>query len=688
MSIDYADRLLITYAANMARRLDYPSSEARKLLKEAGMGDAFRHVRECEATSRFIEFVSEARLSRVTWEKFREAMDELSQAVANVPPDLLARRVHHLGELLGLAREDVLILEFWLFAGESYGIQRLLEFVAHDGWRRPGSHSVHVTNCHVPFALGMGVETFRQRLSMDAPLVRAGLIAQTDGGSCSLVDRLNNLKWNIDKNTDVRELLLGKAHLPELPWSDFDHLGRNRDDVETILRGALERGARGVNILVHGPSGTGKTTFCQTLAAQVGASLFGVGEADQRGLEPSRAERLAELRLTQNLLADGRRSVLLMDEMEDVLTSNFMPLWLFGRSRKRSHGTSKVYLNRLLERTPVPTLWVTTEAGDIDPSILRRMVFALEIRLSPPRIRAGIWSRQLARHGIEVNVAQARSLAEEFDATPGVAEGAAAAGELGGGGFELVRRSVKSLSRVLNCDRPRVRGSVDFDLSLMNADINLAALADRLVSSGARQFSLCLQGPPGTGKSAFVRYLAERMELEILHRRASDLLDRYVGSTERNIANAFAEARENEAFMVFDEADSLLADRRGARRSWEVTQVNEMLTWMESHPLPFACTTNYAEWLDSATLRRFVFKVTLGYLSPKMAAAAFRTWFAMRPPPGLGALAALTPGDFDVVRRKAALLGQLDDAQALLAMLRSECDVKPGRKIVVGFATG
>jgi transitional endoplasmic reticulum ATPase len=36
--------------------------------------------------------------------------------------------------------------------------------------------------------------------------------------------------------------------------------------------------------------------------------------------------------------------------------------------------------------------------------------------------------------------------------------------------------------------------------------------------------------------------------------------------------------------LVIDEADSLLSDRRGAVRSWEVTQVNEMLTWMEKPP--------------------------------------------------------------------------------------------------------
>ena len=52
--------------------------------------------------------------------------------------------------------------------------------------------------------------------------------------------------------------------------------------------------------------------------------------------------------------------------------------------------------------------------------------------------------------------------------------------------------------------------------------------------------------------------------------------------------------------------------------------MNEMLTWMESHPLPFACTTNFGEHLDPATLRRFVFKVRLDYLTPAQVEEAFR----------------------------------------------------------------
>lgn len=52
----------------------------------------------------------------------------------------------------------------------------------------------------------------------------------------------------------------------------------------------------------------------------------------------------------------------------------------------------------------------------------------------------------------------------------------------------------------------------------------------------------------------------------------------YVGETEQNIAKAFKEAKDKKALLIFDEADSFLQSRTNAQRSWEITQVNEMLT--------------------------------------------------------------------------------------------------------------
>ena len=86
------------------------------------------------------------------------------------------------------------------------------------------------------------------------------------------------------------------------------------------------------------------------------------------------------------------------------------------------------------------------------------------------------------------------------------------------------------------------------------------------------------------------------------------------------------------AFLILDEADLLLRDRGAARHSWEITQVNEMLTQMERHPYPFACTTNAPDLMDHATARRFIFKVRFLPMTGEQIAAAFRRAFGMACP--------------------------------------------------------
>ena len=157
----------------------------------------------------------------------------------------------------------------------------------------------------------------------------------------------------------------------------------------------------------------------------------------------------------------------------------------------------------------------------------------------------------------------------------------------------------------------------------------------------------------------------------MIEKRASDLLSMFVGESEKAIAQAFQEAADRRAVLILDEADSFLRDRAGAQRSWEVTQVNEMLTWMERHPRPFVCTTNLMDSLDPATLRRFVFKVKFLPMTTAQARAAFGRSFGVEAPKGLDRLDNLTPGDFAVVARKARVLAERDVA-ALFAMLGDE----------------
>jgi len=174
------------------------------------------------------------------------------------------------------------------------------------------------------------------------------------------------------------------------------------------------------------------------------------------------------------------------------------------------------------------------------------------------------------------------------------------------------------------------------------------------------------------------------MGLPVLQKRASDLIGPYVGQTEQQIAAAFAEARDDGAFLIFDEADSFLSSREHAQRSWEVSQVNEMLTWMESHPLPFACTTNLPDRLDAASLRRFTFRVAFLPLTAAQRQAAFRTFFGEDAPIDITALDGLTAGDFALVARRARVMG-ITHPDPLIEELRREHLAKPGAKAAVGF---
>lgn len=148
----------------------------------------------------------------------------------------------------------------------------------------------------------------------------------------------------------------------------------------------------------------------------------------------------------------------------------------------------------------------------------------------------------------------------------------------------------------------------------------------------------------------------------------------------------FQQARDEEKLLILDEADSLLSERSGAQRSWEVSQVNEMLTWMEDHPLPFICTTNLMDALDQASLRRFTFKIQFDYLTKEQVLRAFRHFFSQELPVGIDTLSHVTPGDFVTVRRKSNILSHLEDPVRLTKMLEQEQQVKSVARSMIGFA--
>jgi transitional endoplasmic reticulum ATPase len=521
-------------------------------------------------------------------------------------------------------------------------------------------------------------------LAPGGELVASGLLQVRDQSATlagydarySIPSRVNAcLERSFGSFDEMRNALLGDPLVSLVTMEDYDHVTADRDLIAAVLKGAVDSGASGVNILLYGPPGSGKTELAKVAALAAGADLFATGEAVGGDGESDRSERLADITFSQRLLGSQKRTALLFDEMEDVAVH------LIKR------GGSKVYLNRLLETNPIPIIWTSNELQHIDPALLRRMTLAVELKRPPAVQRQRILERLATRMDFTLSSTDAEALARRLDATPAIYENALKAAKLAGGGAEAIERAALGIVRAVSGTVARKSGVIpDFDPLLVCSEQDLAGLADRLVAAQARAFSICLSGPPGTGKSAFARHLSRRLGLELIQKRASDILGPYLGETERQIAGAFEESREANAMLVFDEADSLLLDRRDATRSWEITQVNEMLTWMEDHPLPVCFTTNYMERVDTASLRRFTFQIVLSYLDKPGLRRAWQVFFGSdRIPPDAAGIANLTPGDFAKARKQAEVLGILDNPTRLAEIMAEISRSKPDARGGLGF---
>ncbi|WP_395665989.1 AAA family ATPase [Methylocella sp.] len=516
------------------------------------------------------------------------------------------------------------------------------------------------------------------RLAPDARLRTTGLFhLDPQHGSLDPHPRLLSLmRQGVWPEADFHSQILGSIGIDTLPWESFEHLGQEAEVAASLLGAALSGRETGINVLLYGAPGTGKTSFAAALAARVGARLGSVAETDEGGDEPARCQRLAKLRLAHTLAAPGK-TLLLFDEAEDLFN---------GRLES---SNSRVFIHRLLERMATPVIWTANNIDVLGPAVLRRMTMCIELKLPGQTTRARLWRRMGEAEGVMLPEADAMRLARLVPAAPAVASTALRATRLAGGDVETARLIVEGVARAVHgggLPAPEPQLDALYDPDLVNADCDLAALTTSLLRPGAsRAVSFLLCGPPGAGKSAWARHLAAQMGLPVLHKRASDLLDRHVGGTEHNIAAAFAEARETRAFLVFDEADSLLQERAGAVRSWEITQVNEMLTWMEQHASPFACTTNLADRLDQASLRRFMVKIRFDFMTKAQAQLAFLRCFGLDAPDGLDELDTLTPADFSLVRRRAALTGEEPDPTTLSRLLADECAGRTARPSGMGF---
>lgn len=207
------------------------------------------------------------------------------------------------------------------------------------------------------------------------------------------------------------------------------------------------------------------------------------------------------------------------------------------------------------------------------------------------------------------------------------------------------------------------------------------------------RMNVLLSGAPGTGKTEFVKYLGSELQSKIVVKMGSDLLNMYVGGTEQNIRRAFEEAEAENAILFLDEIDGLVQSRERSVRSWEVSQVNELLHRMENFNGVMIGATNFAANLDAAILRRFTFKLEFDYLDDAgkklFFERMFRTTLTREEERELAAIPMLAPGDFRTVRQGFFYLGSQVGNRDYLDALAHESEVKNANRFApktpIGF---
>ena len=220
-----------------------------------------------------------------------------------------------------------------------------------------------------------------------------------------------------------------------------------------------------------------------------------------------------------------------------------------------------------------------------------------------------------------------------------------------------------------------------YSLQWVNCDSDLAAISAGLITRP--QGRICCYGAPGTGKSAWAQWIAEQAGLPVSLCKGSDLLDKYVGGTEENIAAAFRRADTLGEALIIDEADSFLFARQGAERSWERSMVNEMLTQIEQFDGLLVISTNLMDELDPAVLRRFDLKLKFDWLTAEQASALAAEHLLLLHLPPLDAaqqarlqqFTSLAPGDFAAIARRHRFAPFTNAAEWLQALME-ECQLK------------
>lgn len=488
-----------------------------------------------------------------------------------------------------------------------------------------------------------------------------------------------NIHWRLLKRFEVRESTGAVGRLQ----------AEDAQVVKALLQSETEQ-STAINVLLYGAASVDKKGVVLKLLDDNNLSGWVLNSTNAEDSDLGSLCFFAQRALAQ--AQPG--AVLIVEKSPSVLSGRKRTQFMFFSIESDDESELKSADEVLLLENPVRTVWLSTGSARLSEESLGCFLYHSEIK------RASRAERRQKVEEIIRSLGFSSKLEQELSLQAGLSEqqvknAVTVAAIIAKN--DPVRAEAHILQAVTRSQQALDRREKD-DLRIPVTQYSLEYLntsgqfgAGQIIAALKRRPSgaVCFYGISGTGKSQLAEYIAGELDKPLLVRRASELLDKYVGENEKRIAEMFADAESEDAVLLLDEADTFLRDRSMADQQWEVSLVNELLQRMERFSGIFICTTNLFKQLDQAALRRFTFKLEFRELTAEQRWSMFLNESglgakntdlsdetAARIKQELSAIEMLTPGDFATIKRQCLLLDQELTPDEWLIQLALEASLK------------
>ncbi|SFR30584.1 CDC48 family AAA ATPase [Halorubrum sodomense] len=477
-------------------------------------------------------------------------------------------------------------------------------------------------------------------------------IAETSpGGTVVITDEteISISEISAEEIADRGEAAGGTGEGPDVTYEDIggldDELEQVREMIELPMRHPELFKRLGIDppkgVLLHGPPGTGKTLIAKAVANEIDANFHTISGPEIMSKYYGESEE--QLREVFEEASEESPSIIFMDELDSIAPKREEA---GGDVERRVVAQLLSLMDGLEERGEVVVIGATNRVDAIDQALRRGGRFDREIEVGVPD-RDGR-KEILQVHTRNMPLTEGVDLDEYAENTHGFV------------GADLESLAKESAMHALRRIRPEIDlESDEIDADVLNSiqvtesdfkeaikGIEPSALREVFVEVPDTTWEdvggledtkerlretiqwpleypevfeeldiqaakgVLMYGPPGTGKTLLAKAVANESESNFISIKGPELLNKYVGESEKGVREVFSKARENAPTIVFfDEIDSIATERGKNSGDSGVGErvVSQLLTELDGleslEDVVVIATTNRPDLIDSALLR-------------------------------------------------------------------------------------